>query len=246
MADTMKDTMKEPRPKILVVEDDPNDYELVKTIAIHYGLPINVTSTTAALQTIAGGQLSVIVLDLMRGGPNARDTVDTIAASGAERIPIIVTTGYDNPVLRDYCKSRGWAWISKGSPRFGRLLAESLNELTKSDGESDGEGSGSFSVRPSGVSQLEAIRSMLKEVMDRQQAMDGKFSELAETVEEVLTRMFGPKNRVGGREGGGCADTCKATKSIFDAGKVYVWAVLMGTTGSWALLIWWILGRMTQ
>ena len=187
----MKDTMKEPRPKILVVEDDPNDYELVKTIAIHYGLPINVTSTTAALQTIAGGQFSVIVLDLMLGGPNARDTVDTIAASGAERIPIIVTTGYDNPVLRDYCKSRGWAWISKSSPRFGRLLAESLNELTKSDGESDGEGSGSFSVRPSGGSQLETILAMLEKLQKSHAELKQAFGEYQHQVGQICRIVLG-------------------------------------------------------
>jgi DNA-binding NtrC family response regulator len=227
--------------KIFIVEDNKRDSAAFTKIANQYGTSISVDSFHAFRETLeTKTNWDLLILDLTLPGTDATNTIDAVDLMRLT-MPVIVVTGNDDPMLKRRCESLGWTWVDKNSDRLDASLHYAIRSSVTVD-----ESGESFRVQPSNSNQLGAIRAMLEDTQRETREMAKQITEMAETLEDVLTRMFGKKNKVGGRDGGGCADVCKQTKSIFDAGKVYVWAVLMGTTGSWALLIWWLLGRLTQ
>jgi CheY-like chemotaxis protein len=229
------------RPRILIAEDNKRDAATLTRIANQYGISISVDSFQALRETLEEKtNWDLLILDLSMPGTDPDSTVDAICLMRLT-MPIIVVTGTGNPSVKQRCESMAWTWIDKDSDRFDAAVHHAIRSSVSVD-----ESGESFRVQPSNSKQLEAIRMMLEEVKRQQQAMDGKFTELAETVEEVLTYMFGEKDSVKGRKGGGCADTCKATRSIFDAGKTWLYLAIMGTSSVVGALFSWLASQVTK
>jgi CheY-like chemotaxis protein len=228
-------------PRILIAEDNRQERDVLTRIARQYGTSFSVDTFHALRKTLEEKtNWDLLILDLTLPGTDAKNTIDAVDVMRLA-MPIIVVTGNDDPAIKQRCESLGWTWVDKNSDQFDAAVHYAIRSSVSA--EDSGE---SFRVQPSNSKQLEAIRMMLKEVMDKQQAMDGKFTELAETVEEVLTHMFGKRNRFGGREGGGCAETCKATKSVFDAGKTWLYLAIMGTSSIVGALFSWLASQVTK
>jgi len=229
---------------ILIAEDNKRDSDDIATAAQQTGMTVRVYSFTELMDTLKGpAKFDLLILDLRMAGTDPHNTVEAVKlAIDRLNLPVIVVTGYPDEELQRDCEAYGWLWVNKDSRRFKADLYHAIDRAFDR-----GEDSGDRHVAlKSSREQLAAIHSMLMEVMDKQQAMDGKFTELAETVEEVLTHMFGKKNRVGGREGGGCAETCKATKSIFDAGKAWLYLAIMGTSSLLGAAFSWLASQVTK
>jgi CheY-like chemotaxis protein len=229
---------------ILIAEDNPRDSDDIASAAQQTGTTVRVYSFAELMETLKGpARFDLLILDLRMNGTDPRNTVSAVKlAIDRLSLPVIVVTGYPDEELQRDCEAYGWLWVNKDSKRFKADLYHAI-ERSLDRGE---ESSDRYIALKSSREQLSAIHSMLREVVDKQQAMDGKFTELAETVEEVLTHMFGKKNRFGGRDGGGCAETCKQTKTIFDAGKAWMWAAMIGTSSVVGALVSWLVSKVTQ
>jgi CheY-like chemotaxis protein len=225
---------------ILIAEDSPRDSLEIASAAQQWGTTVRVSTfqdLIAALES--GNRFDLLILDLKIGTSEPRNTVQAVrVATSHLRLPVIVVTGYPDEDLKRDCETFGWRWIDKDSQRFKAKLYQAIDKAINS------EDSGARRAKDS--SQLEAIVAKLDRMEQSQQAMSEQLREIAETVEDVLTRMFGKKNKVGGRDGGGCAEICQQTKSVFDAGRAWLFAAMIGTAGAVASLVSWFFSKVTQ
>jgi len=231
-------------PTILIAEDNRRDSDDIASAANQTGMTVRVYSFVDLMETLKGtARFDLLILDLRMAGTDPHNTVEAVKlAIDRLSLPVIVVTGYPDEELQRDCEAYGWLWVNKDSKRFKADLYHAIDRALDR-GEDSGE---RHLALKSSREQLAAIHSMLREVMDRQQSLDGKFTDLADTVEVVLTHMFGEKDSVKGRKGGGCADTCKATKSIFDAGKAWLWAAMIGTSSVVGALVSWLASQVTK
>jgi CheY-like chemotaxis protein len=225
---------------ILIAEDNPRDSLDIASAAQQWGMTVRVETFADLMAALERGQrFDLLILDLKLGSSDPRNTVQAVRMAIANlRLPVIVVTGYPDEDLRRDCETFGWRWIDKESQRFKAKLYQAIDKAINA------EDSGARRAKDS--SQLEAIVAKLDRVEQSQQAMTDQLRELAETVEDVLTRMFGAKNKVGGRDGGGCAEACKQTKSVYDAGRAWLFAAMIGTAGAVASLVSWVFSKVTQ
>ena len=227
--------------EIFIVEDNRMDRAAITKIAGQYGKTTSVDTFHAFRETLeTRTNWDLLILDLTLPGTDAKNTIDAVDLMRLT-MPIIVVTGNDDPLLKRRCESLGWTWVYKESDRLEAALHFAIRSSVTVDDSGE-----SFRVQPSNSNQLGAIRAMLEDSQREQREMAAQIAEMTETLEEVLTRMFGPKNKVGSRDGGGCADTCKATKSIFDAGKAWLWAAMIGTSSVIGAAVSWLLSRGAQ
>ena len=92
---------EESRLRILLVEDDPNDAELVQAClaeAARSGAEIvHAASLDAGLRALEGQDFHITVLDLDLPDSSGFDTLEKLGA--AARTPVIVVTGNPHPAL---------------------------------------------------------------------------------------------------------------------------------------------------
>ena len=120
---------EEPRLRILLVEDDPNDAELVQAClaeAVRAGAKIVHAATLAdGLRALEGASFDVTVLDLDLPDSAGFDTLDRVGAAAAA--PVIVVTGNPHPALvPEALKRRAYEVLRKSE-----LDARSLMRLVR-------------------------------------------------------------------------------------------------------------------
>ncbi len=114
-----------PRLRILLVEDDPNDAELVQAClaeAVRGGAEIvRAASLAEGLHTLKTQTIHLTVLDLDLPDSSGFDTLDQLGA--AARVPIIVLTGNPHPALvAEALKRRAYDALRKSELDAGSLM----------------------------------------------------------------------------------------------------------------------------
>ena len=95
--------------RILLVEDDPNDAELVRA-CLDETSPDGVTivqaaSLAAGLRALQAAAIDIVVLDLDLPDSSGFHTLDALAA--ATSVPLVVVTGHPHPALASEAFKRG-------------------------------------------------------------------------------------------------------------------------------------------
>jgi CheY-like chemotaxis protein len=235
--------------EILIAEDSRLDSEAIAGAAQQWGTTTRIESFAVLMETLnSAHRYDLLILDLRMDGTDPRNTVQAVQlAIDKLRLPVIVVTGYpDNELQRD-CEAHGWLWVDKESNRFKADLYHAIQRSF--DGNEDS--GDTFVALRSSRDQLEAIVGKLDRMEAKQSVtfdqLTNQIGSLQGQLEAVLDQVWGPIVDVRtGRRTGGCAATCERTKSVFDAGKVYLWAVVMGTSGIWAAVVAWIISKATQ
>jgi len=116
---------EEARLRILLVEDDPNDAELVQAClaeAARGGAEIvRATSLAEGLHVLTTQTIHLTVLDLDLPDSAGFDTLDQLRA--AARAPIVVLTGNPHPALvSEALKRRAYGALRKSELEAGALM----------------------------------------------------------------------------------------------------------------------------
>lgn len=110
--------------RILLVEDDPNDAELVQAClgeASASGAEVvHAASLAAGLRALEAGSIDIVVLDLDLPDSSGFDTLEKLAA--ASSVPVIVVTGNPHPALAAEALKRRAYEVLKKSELDARLL----------------------------------------------------------------------------------------------------------------------------
>ncbi len=110
--------------RILLVEDDPNDAELVLACldeASANGAEIvHASSLAAGLRALQGNAMDIVVLDLDLPDSSGFHTLDSLAA--ASSVPVIVVSGNPHPALASEALKRGAYEVLKKSELDARSL----------------------------------------------------------------------------------------------------------------------------
>jgi DNA-binding NarL/FixJ family response regulator len=114
--------------RILLVEDDPNDAELVQACLAEAATSgaqiVHAASLAAGLQALETGHFDVTVLDLDLPDSCGFDTLERLgAAAGA---PIIVVTGNPHPALVPEALKRRAYQVLKKSELDARVLMRAV------------------------------------------------------------------------------------------------------------------------
>ncbi len=110
--------------RILLVEDDPNDAELVQACLDEASADgaeiVHAASLAAGLRALQVGAMDIVVLDLDLPDSSGFDTLDTLAA--ASSVPVIVVTGNPHPALASEAFKRHAYQVLKKSELDARSL----------------------------------------------------------------------------------------------------------------------------
>jgi CheY-like chemotaxis protein len=235
--------------EILIAEDSRLDSETIAGAAQQWGTTTRIESFAALMETLNGAhRYDLLILDLRMDGTDPRNTVQAVQlAIDKLRLPVIVVTGYPDKDLQRDCELRGWLWVDKESQRFKADLYRAIQRSF--DGNEDS--GDTFVAMRSSREQLEAIVGKLDRMEAKQSVtfdqLTNQIASLQGQLEAVLDQVWGPIVDVRtGRRAGGCAATCERTKNVFDFGKAWLLAAVMGTSGVLAALISWIVSKATQ
>lgn len=233
--------------EILIAEDSRLDVEAIASAAQQWGTTTRVDTFSLLMETLASAhRYDLLILDLRMDGTEPRNTVQSVQLAIAKlRLPVIVVTGYSDNDLRRDCESHGMLWVDKESDRFKADLYHAIQRSF--DGHEDS--GDKFVALSSSREQLAAIVSKLDRMETKQNTsldvLTSQFSVLSGKVNRILDQMWGPLDENDFRSGG-CVQRHKKAMSIVNAGGVYLWAVVMGTTGIWAAIVAWFISKVTQ
>ena len=228
------------RPRILVVEDSKADARRLSEIAEISGLPVCVDSVSAAMDILQSSPtFDLVILDLMLGTGSPENTIDAFRMA-LRRTPVIVVTGYENETAKQECEAIGWAWVKKDAVQFGRVLGRAI------DAALDREDSGTGYVPRSRESQIDAILAKLTSMESTQKTMQAQLDGLVGVMGRVADQMWGPEDPITKYRDGGCVKRHQQVLGIVRAGRVYLWAAVMSTTGLAWILVQWIASKVTQ
>ena len=228
------------RPRILVVEDNKADTRRLSEIVEISGLPVCVDSVSAAMDILQkSSDFDLVILDLMLGTGSPETTIDAFRMA-LRRTPVIIVTGYESEAAKQDCEAIGWAWVSKDSPQFGRVLGRAI------DAALDKEDSGTGFVPRSRESQIDAILAKLTGMDATLKAMQAQLDRQAGLMGRVADQMWGSEDPVTGYRDGGCVKRHQQVLGIVRAGRVYLWAAVMSTTGLAWMLVQWLASKVSQ
>ena len=98
-------------PRILLVDDEPDNLELLAIILAHEGfLPVTARSGGEALDAIARDAPDLVLLDVMMPGMDGFEVLRRLKADQSTRgIPVIMLTAMDHPSAQKVARSAGAA-----------------------------------------------------------------------------------------------------------------------------------------
>jgi CheY-like chemotaxis protein len=228
------------RPRILVVEDNKADTRRLSEIAEISGLPVCVETTAAAMDILQSSPaFDLVILDLMLGTGSPENTIDAFRMA-LRRTPVIIVTGYENEAAKQECEAIGWACVLKDSPQLGRVLGRAI------DAALDQEDSGAGYVPRSRESQIDAILAKLTSMEATQKAMQTQLDSLVRVMGRVVDQMWGAEDPVTGYREGGCVKRHQQAMGLVNAGRVWLWAAVMGTAGLVSMLVQWFASQVTK
>lgn len=228
------------KPKILIVEDNSADRQRMYEIAEISGLPVSVDSVASAMEILQNSpDFDLVILDLMLGTGTPENTIDAFRMV-LRRTPVIVVTGLDDERAQKDCESIGWSWVKKDAHQFGRVLSRAI------DAALDREDSGTGYVQRSNTSQLDAIIASLAELKAVQKAMQTQLDGLVRVMGRVVDQMWGAEDPITGYREGGCVKRHQQAMGLVNAGRLWLWAAVMGTAGAVSVLVQWLASQVTK
>ena len=98
-------------PRILLVDDEPDNLELLAIILAHEGfLPVTASSGGEALDAVAKDAPDLVLLDVMMPVMDGFEVLRRLKADHATRgIPVIMLTAMDQPAAQKVARSAGAA-----------------------------------------------------------------------------------------------------------------------------------------
>jgi DNA-binding response OmpR family regulator len=122
------------RARVLVVDDDPNYLESVSELLETAGYDAITASTfEAGKRALTEQRPDLLLLDVRLGAYNGLQFIST----GANTVPAILVTGYDDPVLRADAASFGARFLVKpvDPPTLLALIQQELEKSHLGDEE---------------------------------------------------------------------------------------------------------------
>jgi CheY-like chemotaxis protein len=118
------------RPRILVIDDDPNVREVLAHLLASFGYDVHTESDgTSGLARFAEGRWDLVMVDVVMPAVSGWRVVETIRRSRSAP-PIVLLTGMDQPAVMQRARNRQLPVIAKPfrADAIRTIIATALNE----------------------------------------------------------------------------------------------------------------------
>ena len=229
---------------ILIAEDNKRDSDDIASAAQQTGMTVRVYSFADLMETLKGpARFDLLILDLRMAGTDPHNTVEAVKlAIDRLNLPVIVVTGYPDEELQRDCEAYGWLWVPKDSNRFKADLYHAIDRALDR-GEDSGE---RHLALKSSREQLAAIVSKLTGMEATLKAMQAQLDGQAGLMGRVADQMWGIEDPVTKFREGGCVRRHQQAMSLVNAGRVWLWAAVMGLSGFVSLIVQWLASQVTK